>query len=76
MQPRRTQRTRRGVELNEIGGIVVDVAMKVYGALGEGLLEKAYQACLKHEIAKHGLQALSEVQLPVLYLPKKLSGCQ
>ncbi|MCB0331478.1 MAG: GxxExxY protein [Bdellovibrionales bacterium] len=38
------------MELNEISGEVVDAAMVVHRALGPGLLEHAYQACLKHEL--------------------------
>ena len=40
------------MEENEISGHVVDAAMKVHSALGPGLLESAYQACLKYELSK------------------------
>jgi len=32
--------------LNHISGQIVDAAMKVHSALGPGLLESAYEACL------------------------------
>jgi GxxExxY protein len=51
----------------EINGLTIDSAMKVHTALGAGLLEKPYQSCLKHELTKRGLKALSEVSMPVLY---------
>ena len=35
---------------NEISGAVVDAAMKIRSVLGPGLLESAYEACLKHEL--------------------------
>lgn len=52
---------------NEISGAVVDAAMKIHSALGTGLLESAYAACLKHELIKRGLRVACEVPLPVVY---------
>ena len=52
---------------NEISGAVVDAAMKIHSALGPGLLESAYAACLKHELIKRGLRVSCEVPLPVVY---------
>jgi GxxExxY protein len=55
------------MELNEISRHVVDAAMTVHSALGPGLLENAYEACLKHELAKRGLEVGQQVALPVVY---------
>jgi GxxExxY protein len=55
------------LQRNEIGGAVVDAAMKVHSALGPELLESAYAACLKHELIKRGLRVACEVPLPVVY---------
>lgn len=55
------------MNINDISGAVVDAAMKVHTALGPGLLESAYEACLKHELGKRGFKALSQVILPVIY---------
>jgi len=55
------------MELNEISGQVVDAAMKVHTALGPGLLENAYEACLEHELGKRGLRVKRQVALPVVY---------
>ncbi len=52
---------------NEISGAVVDAAMKIHSALGPGLLESAYAACLKHELIKRGFRVSCEVPLPVVY---------
>jgi GxxExxY protein len=52
---------------NEISGAVVDAALKIHSALGPGLLESAYAACLKHELIKRGLRVSCEVPLPVVY---------
>jgi GxxExxY protein len=55
------------MDLKKVTGQVVDAAMKVHSALGPGLLEKAYQVCLLHELRKRGLRVLPEVSLPVIY---------
>ncbi|HOX39458.1 MAG TPA: GxxExxY protein [Candidatus Brocadiia bacterium] len=53
--------------VNEVSGAVVDAALKVHTALGPGLLESAYEACLVHEPRKRGLNVQSQVHLPVEY---------
>lgn len=55
------------MELNEITGQIVDAALKVHKALGPGLLESAYQACLKYELEKRGLRVASQVEQPISY---------
>ena len=55
------------MDRNEISGAIVDAAMKVHSALGQGLLESAYTACLRHELIKRGLKVTSEVPVPVVY---------
>jgi GxxExxY protein len=54
-------------DLNEISGQIVDAAMKVHSALGPGLLENAYEACLKHELDKRGMETKQQVGLPLIY---------
>ncbi len=51
----------------EIGKLVLDSAMKVHSALGCGLLESAYEACLAHELVRRGLVVERQVALPVVY---------
>lgn len=46
--------------------------MKIHSALGPGLLESAYHACLVHELRKQGLGVASQVCLPVVYDGEKL----
>ncbi len=41
--------------------------MKVHSALGPGLLEKAYETCLAHELRKAGFKVEQQVELPVVY---------
>ena len=55
------------MDRNEISGAIVDAAMKVHSALGPGLLESAYAACLRHELIKRGLKVAAEVPVPVVY---------
>ncbi|MBI4968381.1 MAG: GxxExxY protein [Rhodospirillales bacterium] len=52
---------------NDISRIVVDRAIKVHSALGPGLLESAYEACLAFELDRAGLGVKRQVVLPLLY---------
>ena len=63
------QRTQRHTEenLKNLSGMIVDAAMKVHSALGPGLLESAYETCLKHELLKRNLEVKSQVELPIVY---------
>jgi len=45
----------------------VRAAIEVHSALGPGLLESAYRACLCHELSKHGLRSEVELVLPLKY---------
>ncbi|MFB3916062.1 MAG: GxxExxY protein [Terriglobales bacterium] len=53
-EPQRTQR--QELDLKELTHCVINAAMKVHSALGPGLLESAYEACLAHELKKIGLR--------------------
>jgi GxxExxY protein len=46
---------------------VITAAMKVHTALGPGLLESTYEACLAHELRKMGHKCDTQVALPVVY---------
>ncbi len=63
---RRGRRERRERE-NQISGIVLDAAIAVHTALGPGLLESAYQACLAYELTSRGLKVEIQVPLPIRY---------
>lgn len=54
-------------EINVRTGQVVDAAMRVHRALGPGLLESAYSACLAYELTKRGRQVVTQMLLPVVY---------
>jgi GxxExxY protein len=53
--------------LNQIGDVVVASAIRVHQALGPDLLESVYEACLLHEITRHGLSVQRQIQLPIRY---------
>lgn len=53
--------------LNIITGRVLTAAFRVHSALGPGLLESAYQACLAYELHQMRLKADVQVALPVTY---------
>ena len=42
-------------------------AMKIHSALGPGLLENVYEACLQYELTKQGLLVERQVPWPVTY---------
>lgn len=55
------------MEINKITELVLECGYKVHTALGPGLLESAYEACLKHELISRGLVVQSQVDLPIFY---------
>ncbi len=55
------------MEINQITYEILDSAFKVHSALGPGLLESAYQACLVYELKKKGLDVEVEKALPLVY---------
>jgi GxxExxY protein len=55
------------VREEELGRAVVDSALKVHSALGPGLLESAYEACLAHELEKRGQRVQRQKPMPVSY---------
>jgi GxxExxY protein len=56
---------------NEISKIIIGCAIKVHKALGPGLLESAYEACLYYELVKT-LEVERQKPLPVVYDGVKL----
>jgi GxxExxY protein len=54
-------------EVEKVGKAVLDAAYKVHTALGPGLLETVYEACLAYEIRNSGLAVATQPALPVVY---------
>ena len=61
-----------GERLNQITERVIGAAIAVHRALGPGLLESAYEACLLYELTQQGLKVESQKPLPVVYREVKL----
>ena len=52
---------------DSLTGEIIGAAIAVHKALGPGLLESAYQACLRHELRHRGIVVESEVAVPIEY---------
>jgi GxxExxY protein len=59
-------------DLNQITERIIGAAIEVHRALGPGLLESAYQACLAFELAQRGLHVEQQKPLPVVYRDVRL----
>jgi GxxExxY protein len=53
-------------------GQIIDSAIKVHTALGPGLLESAYEACLSRELRSRGLEVCGQVPVPIHYLGQRI----
>jgi GxxExxY protein len=58
--------------LDHITEAIIGAAIEVHRALGPGLLESAYEACLAFELAQQGLKVEQQKPLPVVYKEVKL----
>lgn len=69
-----TQRTteRNYMKDNDITAKIIGCAINDHKALGPGLLESAYTACLNYELIKNGLFVEKEKPLPLIYEKVKL----
>jgi len=57
---------------NELATAVFNGALKVHKALGPGLLENAYEACLFYELNQQGLKVEKQVPMPLVYEQAKM----
>lgn len=55
------------MKFEHITSRIIGGAMKVHSALGPGLLESAYRACLSQELTSQGMNLHCEWPLPVQY---------
>ena len=59
-------------KLNKITEAIIGAAIQVHRALGPGLLESAYVACLGYELKKRGLVVEEQRAVPLVYEEVKL----
>ena len=59
---------------NEITRKILECSFKVHSALGPGLLESSYEACLSFELQKSGLKVEAQKALPLVYENVKLDA--
>ena len=59
---------------NEIGTAIIASAMKVYSAVGPGLLESAHEACLLYELERQGVPVHRQVLIPIQYENLKIDN--
>ncbi len=55
------------MEEDEIGKLVVDVAVQIHRELGRGLLETVYEVILLHALRRKGLQVERQIPIPIAY---------
>ena len=55
------------LEVEELSRTLVDSAFKVPQALGPGLLESVYEACLCVELGKRGIRHETQAPIPLIY---------
>ena len=51
----------------EIGKAIVNAVFNVHRALGPGLLEKAYEVCVAHDLKKAGYDVKRQIDIPICY---------
>jgi GxxExxY protein len=59
------------MEENQIGGVVVDCAVRIHSDLGPGLLETVYEVLLANALEQRGLRVERQVPVPIEYEGKK-----
>lgn len=57
---------------SELTEKIIGAAIEVHRALGPGLLESVYEACLCHELGLRGIPFQRQVPLPVVYKDVRL----
>jgi len=61
------------IQLNDLTHTIIGAAMEVHRALGPGLLESVYEACLVCELSERGLRIENQKPLPIVYKTVQLT---
>ena len=62
------------MDINTVSGQIVDAAMRVHSALGPGLLESVYEACLADELKNGHLFIECQLPLSINYFGKVIEA--
>ena len=54
-------------DINQITEKIIGAAIEVHRALGPGLLESAYEACLAYDLTERGLKVEAQKPIPLVY---------
>jgi GxxExxY protein len=57
---------------NDVTREIIGAAMRVHSALGPGLLESSYRACMCIELEQKAIRYQSEIVFPILYLGRTI----
>ena len=61
-------------DIERTATVVLDAAFQVHRALGPGLLESVYEACLCYELSQRGVPFKCQIALPVVYRDIRLEA--
>ena len=62
-----TEDTEKEEESGSLTGKIIGAAIDIHRALGPGLLESAYEACLIYELRLRKLKVESQKSMPIFY---------
>ncbi len=60
-------------QLNDLSKTILDSCITVHKEMGPGLLESIYELCLIRELEQRGIEATTQVSIPLLYKGAELS---
>ena len=61
-------------QLNRISFLIIQAAIEVHRALGPGLLESVYRACLIYELRQRNLSVIAEQNVTICYKDVIIEG--
>ena len=61
-------------DVERVGKVVLNAAVKVHSTLGPGLVESVYRVAIKHVLDKNGVTVRTDVKLPIMFEGTKLES--